>query len=292
MQTPEPSDDNASAPEIPPEQECGYCRKKIPAKAIICHHCRYYQNSVRHNLVTAVQIASLAGFFLTMITLYLASQQRTKADEALETASTAQRKTETSASQMQKIELQMQSAEERLRKVQEGLKASEENITHVNEIAEFTITVTAAQNDDRKAFDKLKAWMQDSDFPRASEARQAVEKIIDGYRELDTARIQLWIRDMLEKRKVTLQDIEALLKQSFPVMDRRSFVSYAWFRDDFPKKKKAEFLINIIRNDNHLAVVAEAGRFFNSVSRQGVSPLAIEAHLRWWEKNKDTIPEN
>jgi hypothetical protein len=65
-------------------------------------------------------------------------------------------------------------------------------------------------------------------------------------------------------------------------------------RTETPKKQRAEFLVEVLKTDNHLKVVEYAGRYFNEVAKRSRprKGLLIEEHLEWWEKNKETFEEN
>jgi hypothetical protein len=325
MQTPEPSESNASASETPKDKECRYCREIIPLHATICRQCRYYQNKWRHNLVNMAHSVTLVGVILAGITMCNTRQEHIKAGQASRDAGTALQTAGAAATQasesaahietqrgiidgiaqqarsasqaIEKISPQMQAVTTRLGITMEGLEAAEKRITHMNEIAEFTLQASLAQNDDCKAFDKLKVWMQDSNIPHASEARQVVQKIRENYSQNISTRIGgdpvLPWREGFDHLKLTLQQvIEEIFKKGNPYIKRAS-INYLWNREDFPKKKKLEFLISVIESDDNLSVVAEAERKFNSVSKQWrAGALAIDAQLDWWKKNEETIPEN
>ena len=81
----------------------------------------------------------------------------------------------------QSIDPRLKDAEQRLKTVDSGLDQAKKMIADLKAIPEFTTTAIAAQNDDRRAFDKLKTWANDPSFPRRSEASQAWAKIMDDH---------------------------------------------------------------------------------------------------------------
>ncbi|MBM4323255.1 MAG: hypothetical protein FJ115_06825, partial [Deltaproteobacteria bacterium] len=81
----------------------------------------------------------------------------------------------------QSIDPKLKDAEHRLKAVDAELKEAKKEIADLKASADFTTTFIAAQNDDRKAFDKLKTWANDPSFPRRIEASQAWVKIINDH---------------------------------------------------------------------------------------------------------------
>lgn len=72
-----------------------------------------------------------------------------------------------------------QVAEKRLSEVDTALATAQTKVSELQEVTEFTKTVLAAQNDDRKAFDRLGAWSGDPKFRFHSEAGAAWATVLD-----------------------------------------------------------------------------------------------------------------
>ena len=70
---------------------------------------------------------------------------------------------------------------------------------------------------------------------------------------------------------------------------RLGLVEYIWRRQDFPKQQRMQFLIDVLQTDSSLKAVEYAGRYFMDGSKDKLKPLAIEQHVDWWNKNKDSI---
>ena len=153
--------------------------------------------------------------------------------------------------------------------------------------SEFAMTVIFAQNDDRKAFDQLKAWSEDPAFPFKKEAQQAWIKILDEHATPFTVSgFTVPWAEGVDPSKLSFAD----LKRDFPnapAYVRVALVEYIWKkRDDVPKKDRMQFLADTLQSDNSLRVVEHAGRFFTEESNQKIKPLAVDVLLDWWKKNK------
>jgi hypothetical protein len=62
-----------------------------------------------------------------------------------------------------------------------------------------------------------------------------------------------------------------------------------WQRNDFTKKEKMEFLVDIIKSEKNLGFLEYAGQCFLEESKQKVYPIAYWELLKWWEEHKDEI---
>jgi hypothetical protein len=74
------------------------------------------------------------------------------------------------------------------------------------------------------------------------------------------------------------------------IIIRCGIIQFMWEeRGDIPKKERLQFLVDVLKNDKSLEVVKLAGHYFKETSNDGFTPLGINGHIEWWEKNKDTI---
>lgn len=185
-----------------------------------------------------------------------------------------------------KISPQINSAQEKLEKIQKDFKITEDNIRELNAVSEFTMMVIAAQNDDRKAFDKLKSWANDPKFPRSSEAQQAWIKVMDEHESPFGQSFDVKWKDGIDPAKLSLTELDNAFKLA-PSFIRVGILEYIWKRQDIPKKEKMLFLVKVIKSDSSLKLVEYAARYFIQESKQNLKRLAIDEHLAWWDKNKD-----
>ena len=178
------------------------------------------------------------------------------------------------------------SAELNLKKMEIELN---KNIKSVNLITEFTMTVLAAQNDDRKSFDKLAEWSNDKLFPFSDMAKSVWIKILDDHAQpFFSSGFKIPWAENIDPSKLSFTDLEKMYK-SAPQYLRLPLLEYIWTRKDISKKERMAFLVNVLKNENSLKVVEYAGRFFNEASGLKYKPLAVNEFLKWWGKNKENI---
>jgi chromosome segregation ATPase len=74
-------------------------------------------------------------------------------------------------------------AEEKLNILDEAITKATATLANLDAATEFTMTVVAAQNDDRNAYDTLKKWSEDKKNPFSSRAAQAWSTIFESHNE-------------------------------------------------------------------------------------------------------------
>lgn len=196
-----------------------------------------------------------------------------------------------------KLEPRIIAAENRIASLDEEIGKARGTRDDLRDRSEFTMTVIFAQNDDRKAFDQLKAWSEAPNFPFKNEAQQAWLKILDEHATLFTVSgFTVPWAEGVDPAELSFAE----LKRDFPsapVYVRVALVEYIWKkREDVPKKDRMQFLVDTMQSDNSLRVVEYAGRFFTQESKQKIKPLAVDVLVDWWKKNKSDYekaqPEN
>lgn len=184
------------------------------------------------------------------------------------------------------------SMEKKFKILNVDLKKARETVNDLKVISDFTMTVIAAQNDDRKAFDKLKSWAVEKSFSRSAEAEQAWIKILDEHASpFYTSGFNVPWAAGIDPSKLSFLELQRTYN-SAPTFIRLALVEYIWGRKDILKKERMQFLVDVMKNDGSLKTVEYAGRFFTSESGQNIKPLAIESLLEWWANNKDKINDN
>lgn len=172
-------------------------------------------------------------------------------------------------------------------------KAIQEGNRGVSELQVATLfhsTILAAQSDNRRAFDQLWKWAEDSTYPFQKVAAQAFQTIMDQH---NPAMIQggftvPW-KEGIEPQRLTLQELRAAYTQAVPHI-RIGLIEFVWEkRTDLPKKERLSFLAEVLRSDESLQVIEYAGRYFAQGTGNKLKPLAIPMHLKWWDENKGSI---
>jgi len=172
-----------------------------------------------------------------------------------------------------------------------AVELAENNLNKQETIIEYLKTVSAAQNDDRKAYEKLEAWSKDKSFLLSSQASIATLKIRSMHdNPLYTERNITW-KAGIDPSKLTLSDLKKYYEvlQDFDSYKKTAMITYIWKREDIPTRNKMEFLIDVIKNDENLAAVEYAGRYFSQGAGFEKDPLAVNDFVNWWNKNKDQI---
>jgi hypothetical protein len=136
---------NISESQVPsPERRpCKYCRTPIHPHATVCQYCRYHQRWLLNNFQPLASFISIILLGVSVWQFMVASDLRTKADNALQRASVV----------------------EQVAKQMESLLA-------------FNFLVTKANSDDRKAFDELWGISQTPSHGYQDLAQRAVETLV------------------------------------------------------------------------------------------------------------------
>jgi len=186
-----------------------------------------------------------------------------------------------------KLSPRIKTAEDRIASLDEEIGKARGTRDDLRVRSEFTTTVIFAQNDDRQAFDKLKTWSDDANFPFKDEAQQAWMKILDEHATpFALSGFTVPWTEGVDPANISFERLKASF-QSAPAFVRVGLVEYIWKkRQDISKKDKMEFLVEVMKSDKNLSVVEYAGRFFAGESKQKIKPLATDVLLDWWGKNK------
>jgi hypothetical protein len=180
-------------------------------------------------------------------------------------------------------------AERKLRTIDAAVQEAEEKLGAIQDHAAFMSTVLGAQTDDRDSFDQLWEWAQDSSHKFRQQSEAAVLKIMDQHNQpFSLSGFQVPWNPGVDPTKLTLQQVASDFAKAPPPV-RVAILEYVWRREDLPKRERLEFLVEVLRMDKSLTVVEYAGRYFAEGTANKIKPIAIVAHLDWWEKNKDSI---
>lgn len=161
-----------------------------------------------------------------------------------------------------------------------------EALAELRQTSEYVLTVVAAQNDDRKAYDQLTRWANDKASPFSERAAQARDKIQDEHTSPFSFTYNLQWPQGVDPSKLSFDRLKATFSATTP-QNRTSLVNFIWDREDIPKKDKMEFLVEVMKSDHSLRVVEQAARCFLEESKQPIKRLATDQMIDWWEKNKN-----
>ena len=181
--------------------------------------------------------------------------------------------------------------EVKVKKVDLALEKATAQTKELSSLLEFTNTVVAAQNDDRKAFDRLKTWADNLSYPYSKEAAQAWQKVMaDHAQPWSSGGFTIPWKEGFDPSKL---DIHGLAEQyaGAPAQMHPALLEYIWGRKDIPKVVRMDFLMEVMRHDASLNAVEYAGRYFTAGADQKIKPLAVDYLYDWWQKNRSTIKE-
>jgi len=181
-------------------------------------------------------------------------------------------------------------AEEKLTQLDMAINYGNLAVKELQLYTQFNTTVLAAQNDNRPAYDKLWNWSEDSSFPFQSAAAQAAQTIMDQHApQIVRAGFKVSWNEGVDPQQLSLNELwQALI--SAPPHIRLGILEFVWVkRTDISKRDRLQFLVDVLKNDESLQVVEYAGRYFAQGTEDKLKPIAIKAHLKWWEDNKETI---
>ena len=180
-------------------------------------------------------------------------------------------------------------AEKKLAEIDNTLSEANKSLTTLESYSQYYATVLAAQAENRAAYDQLGKWAADVSFPFREHAKNIYQKIMDDHSQgMFYSSFTVNWNNSVDPNKLTLEQ----LKQSFSALNqdpyqRRSLLEYIWNRNDIPKVERLDFLVNVLRNDNHLMVCEYAGRYFTQGTELKIKPIALDYLINWWTDNKN-----
>ncbi len=188
-----------------------------------------------------------------------------------------------------KVEPKIKDAETRLNTIDEKLEEVERIGTELKLKSEVIMTIIAAQNDDREAFDKLSSWSKDPTFQFSNLADNAVVKIRTSYGRIFTpGYLNVSWKEGTDPSQLPLSKLRKLYMSIAPQY-HAYLVNYIWGRDDFPKKDRMQFLVDVLNKAKSLTATYYAGKFLAEEANIKWSPFVIKPLIKWWEKNNEAI---
>lgn len=186
------------------------------------------------------------------------------------------------------VEPKIARAEEQLRAVSMELAKAKMTVEQLESLTAFMSLVSDAQNDDRKAYDRLRIIGDDEKSPHYLKARSAYLKIREQHSSGMFQSYKLQSLGGQDPAKASFEDFQREIGK-VDARARAAIVLHVSDRADFSKKKKLEFFAELIEQDENLNVVEFAGRFFVKEAGLTGSHMESEKILEWWKRNKETV---
>lgn len=149
------------------------------------------------------------------------------------------------------LDQRLDDSEKAEREIKGLLKQADETLVQVRQQSEFILTVLSGQSDDRKAYDQLGVWENDSSFPlryQAAKARLSIQKSYAGMFANKTYRpINLTGEDL---GKMTFSEITNLW-QTTPSDGACAYIYLVWDLTNITKNQKRFFLYDILSDSRN-----------------------------------------
>lgn len=182
-----------------------------------------------------------------------------------------------------------QAAEKKLGEIDKALVAARTKADEVQQITEFTRTALAAQNDDRRAFDRLEVWANDAAFRLRSEAASAWATILDQHaKPFFVSGFTVPWKQGVDPSRFSVAELRREYANA-PVFLRPALIEYVWKREDIPKRDRMAFLADVVAGDASLNAVEYAGRLLSEALDAKLKPLAVRPLLQVWEQKKSSV---
>jgi hypothetical protein len=186
----------------------------------------------------------------------------------------------------EEVEKQIKQAAEKLRTLDLSTNDAQKLLGETRSVLEFTELVVAAQNDDRKSFDKLLQIAQDKANVFAERAAQAWRTIFEAHSQgMWNTGFKVDWKQGVDPTKLTLADLEAQYVRA-PVNVKQALLEYVASRDDIATIVRLDFLMKILKTDPSLTAAEYAGRHFTRLAGLQIKPLAIDYLDKWWEEHR------
>jgi len=189
----------------------------------------------------------------------------------------------------EKIKPKIETTDRHLKALNEKLVNTSALLEEIKTTSKFTITVLAALNDDRQAFDQLRSWLNDNSFALSKDAENAFVKLRTYYGgPIPPGYLNAPWKQGVDPFELILSQLRKEY-ELLPSLYHADLVNHIWKRTDFPKRDRMLFLIDVLKKDESLTAIFYAGQFFAQESGLKWSPFVIQPLLDWWEKNKGNI---
>jgi hypothetical protein len=194
-----------------------------------------------------------------------------------------------------KIQPKLDEVDKNVNQIKNDIEAARNNLQTLNKDFEFLDIVASAQNGDRISFDKLERLAYDKKFSKQLDAKRAWENIVNTFGPIFEPNYTLTLTEVLAKGADLSKLSFETLKYNYSKYDsyeiRAGILQTIWQRKDFSKKQKMGLMIEAMKQDKNLYVVAEASRMFQTESKQNIKRLLIYVMVDWWDKNKQTFSD-
>jgi len=188
-----------------------------------------------------------------------------------------------------------QTAEGKIHELEAAGSEVQKTVTELKETAEFMSLVAAAQNDDRTAFNRLNAWVDNKASPYWQHAADAIVRTRTEFGgPIQRGHMKVpWPQDT-DPRKLPLARLKLEYRNAMRVY-KADLVETVWKSEVIDAKDKAGFFVEILKNDISLGATFLAGKYFVEVTAAPDlkwSPFLTKPLLDWWAANADDFKKS
>jgi len=175
-------------------------------------------------------------------------------------------------------------------KITPKISAFNKTLKEIENNVNFNAAFSAAQNDDRSAFEQLRKWANDKTYPLRTKAQESVDGII--YIKSSVFQYLTWENSYpwkpgTDPSKLNLADLRKQFgSEALPGM-RTSLIDYLDTRNDINKKDKLKFLQEILLTDKSLDVSIRSIQLCNKITGQNFDPFDAKVVLDWYSKPRN-----
>lgn len=185
-----------------------------------------------------------------------------------------------------RVSQKTEAAEKKIDDLTVTLLRATTQLEELRQATDFATTVLAAQNDDRRAFDRLETWAKDPTFRLRREAAASWAAVMDEHaRPVFVSGFTVPWREGVVPSRLGLAE----LRQEYAGMAapaKPALIEYVWNRQDIPKQARMAFLADVLRDDPSLDAVEYAGRLLAGALKLKLKPLAVQPLLQAWQERK------
>lgn len=176
-------------------------------------------------------------------------------------------------------------AESRLSVIDATVTEAHKTLAKLDQLVDFSCTLLAAQNDGRRAFDRLLMLSKDTSFPYHEEANRAYVAIYAKHAgTLFLNWSNPWSPEGVNLSTLELQGLKKIYT-TYPIQFKPALIEYIRKRSDIQRKDRLQFLIDVISNDEGLTAVSYAGWNLNNEVGLGWNTMAIDSFTSWWREH-------
>jgi len=141
-------------------------------------------------------------------------------------------------------------ADSKIFTLDDQIQEAQKVLSGLKQEAEFTATFNAAQSGDRNAYDQLGKWANDSAHPFQKRARKSYLEIYEKHADpMYLSNLIVPWKEGVDPSKFTGKELTGQYREIVDAL-KPALIEYIWKREDFPKRERMKFLIDVMTQDS------------------------------------------